>query len=261
MNPPRSCPLNLLATAAACLFGAGCALPTANQAGTSALTQAPATVVIIAGRTATPVVVDGKLDDPAWQTATGYPMFLSKDKGLVPIEGGRVQLAWDQEFLYIGVKFTDSDVVQEQLQNQADFYRTGDLLEVFLKPQDSTWYWELYATPHNRQTVYWFAGGGRLGLESCSANPGVTLKVGAQVEGTFNCWQDVDQAWTAEMAVPVSALTANGDAFGPGSRWRVLVARYNYSRYLKTFELSMTPQLSISRYHNQDEYAEIQFAE
>jgi len=252
----------LLVAGVAGLFATGCAMNCGcdqNQTSPPAATthapvplvpQAPATVIMTAKRTVTPVVVDGKLDDPVWQQAPVYRMFLSRDKGSVPVGGGEVRLAWDQEFFYVGVRFADSDIVQEKDVDQSPFFLSGDLLEVFLKPQDNTWYWEMYATPNNHQTTYFFPGRGRLGLDNDSARPKATLKVAAELEGTLNAWQDVDHGWTAEMAVPRRALTVNGDTFGPGSVWRILVARYNYSRYLQNAELSMSPQLSTSNFHS-----------
>ncbi len=43
--------------------------------------------------------------------------------------------------------------------------------------------------------------------------------------------------------------------FGQGIDWRILIGRYNYSRYLLDKELSMTPQFSKTDYHLLDEYA------
>ena len=200
-----------------------------------------------AAHTPVPVVIDGKLDDPVWKRARVYPLYLAKDlagNGKALQECGQVQLAWDDHFFYIGVKFYDSDIVAEGKKDQLHQYTMGDLCELFLKPADSTWYWELYATPAGKKTSFFFPGRGRLGLPSMEDYT-CGLKVAAQVCGTLNHWQDRDSYWTAEMAMPVKDLTALGNKFGPGNDWRILVARYNYSRYLTTqgTELSMTPQL------------------
>jgi hypothetical protein len=129
----------------------------------------------------------------------------------------------------------------------------GDLMELFLKPEDHTWYWELYATPRGKKTSFWFPGRGRLGLESCYKYE-CGLRVAAQVQGTLNNWQDKDIGWTVEVAMPIKDLTARGEKFGPGARWTILVARYNYSRYLPWVENSATSQLSKTNYHLLEEY-------
>ena len=138
-------------------------------------------------------------------------------------------------------------------------YKMGDLCELFLKPADKTWYWELYATPLGKKTTFWFPGRGRTGLPSNFTDYSSGLKVGAQVNGTLNKWEDKDAYWTAEMAMPIKDLTARGEKFGPEADWRILVARYNYSRYSKRQgpEHSTVPQLSKVNYHLLEEYAKL----
>lgn len=226
--------------------------------------------VLVAQHTTEPVKIDGNLDDAVWRKAPVYKLDFAKNiyqaaekkNGIDgPTEPGQVQLAWNDKYLYIGVKFVDSDIVQESEADQQHHYSSGDVVEIFLKPEKSTWYWEIYGTPNAKKTVFWFPGRGRTGLKSCF-EPDMNLDdilVAAQVKGTLNDWKDRDEYWTLEMALPVSGLTAHGDAFGPGSEWRILIARYNYSRYLSQKELSMIPQLSVTNYHLLEEYGIIKF--
>jgi len=75
------------------------------------------------------------------------------------------------------------------------------------------------------------------------------------VKGTLNDWKDKDKGWTAEMAVPIADLTRFGDVFGGESKWRILISRYNYSRYLSNVELTSLPCLSKTDFHLIEEYA------
>lgn len=216
---------------------------------------------MVATYTPTPVVIDGKLDDPIWSKTPVYPLNLSADKvsqGLTLEEAGEVRLAWDDRYFYVAARFHDSDVVAEGKTDQLHHYKLGDLCELFLKPADQTWYWELYGTPAGRKTAFWFPGRGRLGLPSMEDYT-CGLTVAAEVQGTLNDWRDRDEGWTVEIAMPIKDLTARGETFGPGADWRILVSRYNYSRYLTTQgpELSMTPQLTVSSYHLIEEYARL----
>lgn len=214
---------------------------------------------MIAVHAMTPLVMDGKLDEPVWKTAPVYqllPMPGTPTQPYSPLhEKGSVRLAWDAKYLYLGVTFDDSDVVAEGQADNLRHYLLGDVCELFLKPQDQTWYWELYVTPTGRQTTFFFPGGGRQ-LPSCLQS-GTPLTVAAQVQGTLNEWHDRDQGWTAEMAVPLSMLTARGEHFGPGAPWRILVGRYNYSRYLTQTELSTYPAISLINFHLLHEYARL----
>ncbi|MFA5863867.1 MAG: carbohydrate-binding family 9-like protein [Phycisphaerae bacterium] len=242
----------------AALLACGCASTPPKHFLTEQVKPLP---IMAAKYSSTPITIDGKLDEPVWKTARVYTMNLSKDKvgeGKDLQEAGEVRLAWDENYFYVGVKFYDSDIVAEGKQDQLHHYRMGDLCELFLKPNDHPWYWELYVTPMGKKTSFWFPTRGRLGLPSCFEYT-CGLKVAAQVTGTLNNWRDKDCYWTGEMAMPIKDLTDEGAKFGPRIDWRILVARYNYSVSLTTTgpELSATPQLSVSNYHVLEEYAKL----
>jgi hypothetical protein len=242
-----------------CALLAGCTAPKAASCGAnpSSTVEYPPPPEMIALHTATPLVIDGKLDEPIWKTAPAYQLLPMPDTASDPLlhENGSVRLAWDAKYLYLGAAFHDSDVVAEGKADNLRHYLLGDVCELFLKPGDRTWYWELYVTPAGRQTTFFFPGGGRQ-LPSCLLTD-TPLMVAAQIQGTLNNWHDRDQGWTAEMAVPLSLLTAHGEHFGPGYPWRILIGRYNYSRYLSETELSSYPALSKIDFHRLKEYAHL----
>lgn len=214
---------------------------------------------MVADYAETPVKVDGRLDEAVWQGAQVYTMNLADDRsvgGAKVEQDAEVRLAWNNEFLYLGVKFFDSDIVAEGKKDQEMHFSLGDVCELFLKPADKSWYWELYVTPRGKKSSFFFPSQGRLGLPS-NFEYDCDLKVDAQIEGTLNNWSDTDKYWTGEMAMPIKDLTSRGESFGPASDWRILVARYNYSYQLPTSgaELTMTPKLTETNYHSLDEYA------
>jgi len=211
--------------------------------------------VMIAHYTPEPINLDGKLDEPGWQNAPVYPLVVADDVKDPLLEGGKIRLAWDDKYFYLGAELVDSDVVAEGEKDQLRQFLLGDVVELFLKPDDQTWYWELYVTPRGNKSSYWFPGRGRVSLDSAFNPYECGLKVAATYDGTLNNWQDVDKGWTAEMAMPISELTKRGESFGPRATWRILVGRYNHSRYLYLKELSATPKLSITNFHTLKEYA------
>lgn len=219
--------------------------------------------IVQARYTKIPIVIDGSLDDLVWKNAEEYILQLPREKlkgGMYLQETGAVKFAWDDQYFYVGIRFEDSDVVAEGAQDQLMLYELGDVAELFLKPDSSTWYWELYVSPNGKKTNIWFPGRGRLFLPSCLTNNS-NLRVAAQVNGSLNDWTDKDFGWTAEMAMPIKELTYYGDSFGMGSKWRLLIGRYNYSRYSKWLgaELSSVPQLNKANYHSLEEYAVLEF--
>ena len=216
-------------------------------------TQTPVdenTPVMVAKYCTTPMVIDGKLDEPAWKEAKVYHFYYSKDKSGEPKENGQIRLAWDDNYVYLGVVLEDSDIIATGDKDQMHHYKYGDLAELFLKPASSTHYWELYVTPAGHKTSFWFPKRGDITEDyTCG------LKVAATCNGTLNDSSDTDVSWTGEMAMPVKDLTAFGDDFGEGEGWRVFVGRYNYTGGLENPELSMSPALSKTSYHLTDEYA------
>ena len=230
--------------------------------------------VIIAKYAEKPVSIDGNLDDEIWRTAPSYKFSLSR-ASLLPLnkridqrpgidkltEQGEVKFAWNEKFLYIGAKLYDSDIVQESVKDQENHFLSGDVLEIFLKPKNSTWYWEIYGTPNEKKTILWLPGRGRLGLKNYCGTVMQTddIIIATKIKGTLNNWQDKDEYWTIEMAIPSKILTCFGDSFGYNSEWTILIGRYNYSRYLPWVELSSIPQLSITHFHLTEEYGILKF--
>ncbi len=187
--------------------------------------------------TATPVKIDGVLDDEIWTKAPAYTFNAYNAECA---QNGEIKFAWDDQYVYVGAKLTDDDVVTISDKDQSHLYKEGDLLEVFLKPLNDTYYWEIYANPLSARSSFFIAGGGRLISDEISRPEHLMkdLKVAAKVDGTINNWQDVDKGWTAEMAIPIKDLTRYGAELKENSVWRFLIGRYNYSRYLENNELS-----------------------
>jgi len=219
-----------------------------------------ASAVVQAVWSETPVVLDGKRDDAIWKSAPSYPLALSQKtatKHSEPQDAGAVQFAWDEDFFYAAFSFRDEDVVQESDKDQTHLYTSGDLAELFLKPEKGTWYWELYAAPNGTQTAFFFPGRGRLGLPSGFTYPS-GLKTSATFDGTLNEWKDRDTGWSAEMAIPRKELADVGIPLDPEHPWRIFVGRYNYSRYLPFKELSMMPAQREDNYHLYEGWADLE---
>ncbi len=217
--------------------------------------------VATAHYTSVPLQLDGKLDDAIWQNAQVYSLNLPQDKlnsGMSLQGQGKVQFAWDNDFFYIAASFQDSDIIAQGKEDNMYHYQYGDLCEVFLKPANESYYWELYVTPAGKKTSFFYPSRGYSGLPSCIDDYKCNLKVAAQCQGTLNNWHDKDISWTAEMAMPIKDLQAYGAQFIYKASWKILVGRYNYSRYLDNVELSMAPQISKTRYDLYEEYADLE---
>jgi hypothetical protein len=218
------------------------------------------------------IVVDGKLNEAAWEKTPFQQLSLLNTWKKLPaetvkvikrddFESGKVKFLYDDKYLYIGIKFHDSDVIAKSSENQTFLIRAGDLAEIFLKPQDASYYWELYVTPRGNKCSYFYPSHGYLGLSSIYAKKALMpgLRTAAYTCGTINNNKDADCFWTAEMAVPLSEIARAGIPFSPERSWSIMVSRYNYSRKLRTKQLSSFPKLPYVNFHLLEYYAPMRF--
>lgn len=214
--------------------------------------------IVEAPFTKTPITVDGKLDEEVWKEAKVYTLVLGKDrekKGARLAEAGKFRVAWDKATLYVGIEWTDHDIVAKGEKDHDLHFQLGDLCEVFLRHEDQERYWELYVTPAQKKSCFWF----KRRRDPLQVDREFGLRVAARVDGTLNERDDTDRGWSAEMAISSKDLTAHGALFGPQSSWRLLVSRYNYQkgRSWEEPELSMMPQLTKTKFHRIHEHARL----
>ena len=198
--------------------------------------------------------------NPVWKKTPAYPFMKAvndlSDFHALPLEGGQIRLLYDKNFLYLAAELEDSEVTTTGTKNQSAFFALGDVVEVFLKPENHNFYWEIYGTPNNLQTCYFFPSRGSLGLPSGFNNQGVEIKVVSSVNGSFNNSLDRDNGWKTLIKIPLASLRKNNLKFVPGEKWTIFVARYNYSRYLPSCELSGVPQ-KFGDFHVLSDYARL----
>ena len=206
------------------------------------------------------VVFEQITQHPAWKNTPAYT-FLSNVKSIqdirqLPHEKGSIQYLYDEHYLYVRAEFADSDIVNTAEKSGGHLYSCGDLLEVFIKPLDQPYYWEIYGTPNNLTSCFYFPSGGTLGLPGIFGPTSVKISVTSSVDGTFNNWKDRDKGWKTLIRIPLAELCKNGMKFAPGEKWTIFIARYNYSRFLPTCEYSGVPQ-KFAHFHVLSDYAKL----
>jgi Carbohydrate family 9 binding domain-like len=198
--------------------------------------------------TKTPIKIDGKLDEAAWKKAKPLD-FRALPKSSCT-EKGMVKMLWDDKYVYVSGVLHDTDIVQEATENWLHHYQTGDLMEVFLKPGGKRHYWEIYSTPNNLKTSFFFLSGGRARLSGCFDYKISGLQVASISEGTFNNEKDIDTLWTTEIAIPRKELEKDGGKIAPGEVWTFLIGRYNYSIHLDKKELTTSGYPASGSFHD-----------
>jgi len=154
-------------------------------------------------------------------------------------EEATVRFFHDRQHLRVAAAMIDSDLVQESDDNNRHHYLSGDVLEVFIRPADLQCYWEIFVTPNERTSVFFYPSAGRR-LPGCLQKKtldGLTFSV--KLHGTLNMYQDRDNGWECEVTIPFEALEKQSEhKFDFTKPWEVQVSRYNYSAYLEKTECS-----------------------
>jgi hypothetical protein len=212
--------------------------------------------------TSEPIVIDGNLDEAAWQAAPVLKFLVAgtEDEPLSPTEG---RMLWDGAYLYVGFKAYDKDI-WSYFTERDSVTCWEDVLETFIKPdedKDAYYNFEINAvgTAYDAFNVKRKAGGGdshRWRRWNCEG-----LKVGIKTVGTLNDWHDADDYWTMEVAVPFTELpTLEGRAPDAGDVWLFHLARYDYSVHLpEGVELSSCVRLSQVNFHLYEDWMRLRF--
>jgi hypothetical protein len=176
-----------------------------------------------AERTPTPITLDGRLDEPAWQAAPAAGGFLQRDpdQGQPATEPTEVRLLFDDHAIYVGARLSDHapDLIARQL-SRRDAAAEADTFTLYLDPHRD----------------------GRTGVVLQVSAAGVQRDA-ALYDDNFedDTWDAVWESavavdasgWSVEMRVPFSQLrfpTTPGHAWGVNAR-RV-VYRKNESSWL-----------------------------
>lgn len=171
-------------------------------------------------------------------------------------EGGRVRLLWNEKALYVRCDAEDSDLADESEEDQTALFAVADTIEVFLHQRGALGYYEIFGSVGGRKTSYYFPGRGRLSMPGNNRCRLPELQVNSRLCGTLNQWQDRDSGFSILIRIPVETF---GAEWGCENAWSILVARWNYSRYLPACEISVTGNFPASNPHVYEEYAELVF--
>jgi len=211
----------------------------AQQSGQSAERALPEPAIhfaprsYVAYRTAQPVKVDGRLDEPAWQAAAWTDDFVDIEGPSKPAPRfrTRAKMLWDSTNLYIAAELTEPDVWGTITERDAVIFRDNDF-EVFIDPDGGThqYYelevnalgtaWDLFLQKPYRDNGHALNGWDIRGLQ-----------VGTRVDGTLNRPGDTDRGWTVELTLPWAALGEAANTPAPpraGDQWRVNFSRVEW---------------------------------
>ncbi|MBR2427995.1 MAG: carbohydrate-binding family 9-like protein [Lentisphaeria bacterium] len=251
----------MIAAAAVAAVLAGCCCPYKSDIVNSCQEE----VRIPVKKTTAKVKLDGVIDAKEWKDATCVdyviattpnPLALKKMKVAAAgryFEGGKTYIMYDDKNLYLASTMDDQDVMQWGKEDQGNLCTTGDLFEVFLKPDGSPSYWELWGSPNKLRTTFFYESCSYPFVSSSQQEMMKGFKIAVKVNGTLNNNKDKDKGWSIECVIPRSELAKTGVPFEPGKKWTILIARYNYNKDFGTYsrgpQFSTYPKIPQINYH------------
>lgn len=179
------------------------------------------------------IVVDGILDDDAWQKAPWSKLFVDIEGELKPkpAKDTRVKMLWDSSFFYIAAELMDDHVWGTLTDHDAVIFYDNDF-EVFIDPDGDTHHYLEFEM--NALNTTWdlmlskpYRDGG-LVFNSWEI-PG--MKSAVKVYGSINDPSDTDEKWTLELAFPWRVLneSARGAKMpADGTQWRINFSRVQW---------------------------------
>ena len=182
--------------------------------------------------TATPIRIDGRLDDAAWKAAPWTEDF-------VDIEGAgkpkprfhtRAKMLWDAHYLYIAAELEEPNVHGTLTEHDSVIFKDDDF-EVFLKPLPETpSYYEFELNARNTGWDLFLPKPYKAGGKPDNSWDIQGLKTAVAVQGTLIQPDDVDRGWTVEIAYPLTAFEPRQHVAMPvdGTMWRINFSRVEW---------------------------------
>ncbi len=183
-------------------------------------------------KTSNPLIINGKLDEPAWQKAEWTDPFLDiQGKHLsAPRFETRAKMLWDDEFLYVAAEMEEPHLWATIEERDAVIFQENNF-EIFIDPDGDTHnYYELEI---NALKTFWdlmLTQPYRTGGRPLNAWDIKGLKIGVDLRGTLNNPSDTDEGWTLEVAIPLDVLnqTIRRNQPQDGSQWRLNFSRVEW---------------------------------
>lgn len=207
-------------------------------------------------RTATPIEVDGKLDDAVWANAPRFPDFRMNLDGSSGPYKTEARALYDDTFLYFSFRSRD-DNIWATLKTRDQHLWDEEVVEVFLQadPHQAN-YIELEVNPLGTMLdIYLLDIRKPLHYESWNSQK---LKWGVQVSGTVD-GKTGDREWTCEIAVPLEdVVTAKNLPPKAGDRWRMNL--YRVEQLPKPALLAWSPTYK-DDFHLPEKFGELVFTD
>ncbi|HEY1339026.1 MAG TPA: carbohydrate-binding family 9-like protein [Bryobacteraceae bacterium] len=190
----------------------------------------------VCARAKTPIVIDGRADEPAWESTPWTQDFadIEGDRRPAPRFRTRARMLWDDDCLYVYAELSEPHVWGTITQNNRVIFHDNDF-EVFIDPDgDNHNYYEFEMNALNTIWELTLEKPYRDGGPVRNATNIKGLRSAVHVDGTLNDPADTDRGWSVELAIPWTGLAryaATGRRACPprdGDQWRMNFSRVEW---------------------------------
>ncbi len=168
-----------------------------------------------------------------------------------------VRTGWRGDSLVVFAELNDHDIFSNATGHNQRMWELGDVLEIFLSPENSASYVEFHVTPNNYRLQLRF--------------PDTATLRRAQVENRFEhlllpdgvfksrTWvQPEKKKWFGFAEIP-AAMVAGEPALTPGARWKFSFSRYDCTRGRPAPVYSSSSPHADSDFHRREDWGTLVF--
>ena len=215
--------------------------------------------------TDTPIVLDGKDDDPAWKNAQVIDSFRQTwlgDKAPALRGKTKAKLLWDRDYFYFYAEMEDRDLFADVTEHDGPIW-LNDAFELFFRPgPDKPGYYEFEVNAANAVFDAFYPKVDIPNIPKHIKHGEFRIESKVHLRGTLNKRDDVDKGWSVEGRIPWSDFLRTGGRPEPGEQWRFNLTRCNYDKGLPD-ELSCTAPIKEKRlgsfFHQIEDYPALTF--
>jgi hypothetical protein len=149
--------------------------------------------------TAGPIVIDGKPDEKAWESAGPIEFVFPWDFQTGEKQKTIAKLLWDDEYLYVAYDCQDRDIVAVYTERDDPTFK-DDAVEIFLNPKPSQTDIYFGMEMNARGVLFDYVNFSSHYIFKRFNMQGVKLV--SFIRGTLNLRGDKDDGWSLEVAIP-----------------------------------------------------------
>ena len=189
-------------------------------------------------RSVGPLVLDGRLDKPFWDTAEWTDDFVDIEGDLrpMPSKRTRVKMLWDDEYFYVGAELVEDQIWATLTERDSVIFYDNDF-EIFIDPDgDTHQYYEFEINALNTVWDLLLVQPYRDGGPPINGWDIQGLKTAVHIEGKLNDPEADNRKWSVEVAMPWAALrecAPDGRPPVKGEFWRVNFSRVEWQAEVK----------------------------